>query len=66
MNGYLTVKEVAEKWGMTPRNVQNLCSSGKFEGVVKFANSWAIPEESEKPRDRRIISGKYRNWKGEK
>lgn len=63
MNGYLTVKEVAEKWGMTPRNVQNLCASGKIDGAVKFANSWAIPENAEKPIDKRITSGEYRNWK---
>lgn len=63
MNGFLTVKEVADKWGMTVRNVQNLCAAGKIEGVAKFGNAWAIPEDAEKPQDMRMISGVYKNWR---
>lgn len=63
MNGFLTVKEVADKWGMTVRNVQNLCAAGKIEGVAKFGNAWAIPEDAEKPQDMRVISGVYKNWR---
>ena len=63
MNGFLTVKEVADKWDMTVRNVQNLCAAGKIEGVAKFGNAWAIPEDAEKPQDMRVISGAYKNWR---
>ncbi len=63
MKEYITVKELAEKWNMTPRNVQNLCAGGKIEGVVKFGNVWAIPKDAEKPEDKRVVTGIYRNSK---
>lgn len=63
MNGYITVREVADKWNMSVRNIQNLCAAGKLDGAVKFGNAWAIPEDSEKPQDGRIISGSYTNWR---
>ena len=63
MDGYLTVREIAEKWNMSIRNVQNLCSAGKIEGVTKFGQAWVIPETAEKPLDGRVTSGSYRNWR---
>ena len=39
MNGFLTVREVADKWNMSVRNIQNLCAAGKLEGAVKFGNA---------------------------
>ena len=63
MNGYITVRDVADKWNMSVRNIQNLCAAGKLDGAVKFGNAWAIPEDSEKPQDGRIISGSYTNWR---
>ena len=36
MKGYLTIKQVVEKWNISPRRVQVLCSSGRIEGAVKF------------------------------
>ena len=63
MNGYITVKDVAEKWNMSVRSIQNLCAAGKLDGVVRFGNAWAIPEDAQKPQDGRIISGSYKNWR---
>ena len=59
MNGYTTIQEIAKKWGISERRVNVLCSEGRIEGAVKFGNTWAIPENSEKPADARIKSGKY-------
>ena len=59
MKGYLTIAEVSEKWGIKPRRINTLCLEGRIEGAIKFGNTWAIPEEAEKPRDERIKSGKY-------
>lgn len=59
MKGYLTIAEVSEKWGIKPRRINTLCLEGRIEGAVKFGNTWAIPEDAEKPRDERIKSGKY-------
>lgn len=63
MNGYITVRDVAEKWNMSVRNIQNLCAAGKIDGAMKFGNAWAIPETAEQPQDGRIVSGSYRNWR---
>lgn len=41
---YITVKEASEKWGVTPRRVQILCSQEKIKGAAKFGKSWMIPE----------------------
>lgn len=59
MKGYLTIAEVSEKWGIKPRRINTLCLEGRIEGAIKFGNTWAIPEEAEKPKDERIKSGKY-------
>ena len=56
---YMTVKEVAEKWGLSVRRVQLLCVEGRIEGAMKYASVWAIPKDAEKPKDERIITGKY-------
>ncbi len=61
MEGYLTIKEVAKKWGITPRRVQKMCSDGIISDAFKFGNSWAIPADTEKPIDHRIKNGKYKN-----
>lgn len=51
---YLTASQVAEKWNISQRRVQILCSSGRIEGVFKLGENWAIPENSPKPCDGRI------------
>lgn len=59
MNEYMTIREAAEKWGISIRRVNTLCQDGRLEGAIKFGNSWAIPRDTEKPKDLRIRSGKY-------
>lgn len=59
MNGYLKISEVSKKWGIKERRINALCLEGRIEGAVKFGNTWAIPEDAEKPKDERIRSGKY-------
>lgn len=49
VNGYLTVQEAAEKWGVTPRQVQILCKENRVEGAVRVSRIWIIPESAEKP-----------------
>lgn len=58
--GYVTVKEIAEKWELKVRTVQIMCSNGRINGAVKFGRDWAIPVNAERPKDKRIITGKYR------
>lgn len=60
---YITVKEAANKWGLTERRIQVLCREGRIEGAKKFGRDWAIPVDSQKPGDARVSSGKYKNWR---
>lgn len=54
----LSVKEAAEKWGISERRVQKLCEEGRIPGVIRFGRSWAIPKDAEKPAD-----GRYKDMK---
>mgnify|MGYP002626209372 CR=1 FL=1 len=66
IEGYVTIKEMAEKWGVTRRRVQTLCSEGRIPGATRFGHEWAIPSDTERPTDGRVITGKYRNWRKKK
>ena len=41
MNGFITVKEAAEKWNIGVRRVNTLCLEGRIPGVSKLGNVWA-------------------------
>lgn len=56
---YMTIKQAAEKWGLSVRRIQTICNEGLVPGVIKFGREWAIPNNAEKPLDKRIKSGKY-------
>ena len=49
MNGYITVQEAAEKWEVTPRQVQILCKENRIEGATRMSRIWIIPENAKKP-----------------
>ena len=36
---YMTLKEAAEKWGVTPRRVNYYCAAGRIPGAVKMATT---------------------------
>ena len=63
MDDFSTIKEIAEKWNLTTRRVQKMCSEGKIPGTRKFGRAWAIPSDAEKPIDGRITTGEYVNWR---
>jgi hypothetical protein len=52
---FITAKEAAKKWGITPRRVQILCSEGRIEGAWRLGNAWAIPLNAPKPEDGRVL-----------
>ena len=66
MEGYMTIKEAAEVWGVTPRRIQVLCADGRIEGAMKFGRDWAIPKDADKPVDKRATTGAYKNWRKKK
>ncbi|MEA4852864.1 MAG: DNA-binding protein [Christensenella sp.] len=49
MNGYITVQDAAEKWGITTRQVQILCKTNRIAGATRMSRIWIIPENAEKP-----------------
>lgn len=66
LDHYMTIKEAADKWGVSPRRVQLLCSEGRIDGAEKVGRIWMIPSAAAKPKDARIRSGNYKNWRKEK
>lgn len=53
MKSFLSIREAAEKWGVSERRINQYCSEGRIPGVQKFGKSWAIPMDAEKPKDPR-------------
>ena len=51
---YITVKEAAEKWKVSTRRVQILCSQDRIKGAYRFGKSWMIPMTAVLPNSRKI------------
>ena len=58
---YMSASQAAEKWKITQRRVQILCSENRIEGAFKVGEVWAIPENAKKPEDMRY----KKNYRGE-
>ena len=58
MNGYITVQEAADKWGITSRQVQVLCKDNRIKGAAKMSRIWIIPENTLKPTMDKRKAGK--------
>ena len=50
---YITVKQAAEKRGISDRRVRVLCSEGKITGAYQEGRAWKIPHDAAKPTDGR-------------
>ncbi len=46
---YMTVKQAAEKWGISDRRVRILCAEGKVLSVIREGRRWMIPVDTRKP-----------------
>ena len=56
----LSVEQIAERWNVSTRAVQNFCKKGRIPGAVTFGKSWMIPADAERPKD-----GRYKENKAE-
>ena len=59
---YITLKEASQKWNVTPRQINYLCTSGRIPGAVKMATIWLIPkcrEASRQAEKRKQISVRF-------
>lgn len=46
---YIRVKELAEKWNVTTRRINQLCAEDYFPGAYKEGKFWMIPSDVQKP-----------------
>lgn len=46
---YLSVVEVAKKWGISERSVRNYCAQGRVQGAFLTGKTWNIPSDAQKP-----------------
>ena len=50
---YITVKQAAERWGISDRRIRVLCAEGKIPGAYQEGRGWKIPADAKKPSDGR-------------
>lgn len=65
MKNYLSIREAAEKWGVSERRINQYCAEGRIPGVQRFGKSWAIPAGAEKPGDPRRRHGQAESARAE-
>ena len=47
---YLSVAEVAGKWGVSVRTVRNYCAAGKIPGAFLTGKTWNVPDNAQRPK----------------
>ena len=53
MKTFISVKETSDKWGISERQVRNLCQKSKIDGVLKVGKSYIIPNDAQRPRKKK-------------
>jgi len=56
----ISVREAAEKWGISMRRVQILCDGGRIPGATRFGRTWLLPANVQKPANPRQDKGAER------
>ena len=56
---YINVSTAAQRWGITVRRVQELCQNGTIKGAERFGRAWMIPENTQKPHDKRTKTARW-------
>ena len=62
MSDFLSVTEYSAKHFLDVSYVRKKIVEGRIP-AVKIGNQWAIPADAPKPDDKRVKSGKYKNWR---
>lgn len=57
---YLSVTEIAKKWGVSERSVRNYCAEGRIEGAILTGKVWLIPFDAKKPERKTKLVNKKR------
>ena len=53
MKRYFSIREAAEKWGVSERRINQYCIEGRIPGAQKVGRAWTIPAGARKPEDPR-------------
>lgn len=61
-NKFLSVSEWCALHGKDPGNVRKLIQQGRLP-AEKIGKQWVIPADAQPPADKRVKSGKYRDWR---
>jgi len=59
---YLSVTEFCKKYNLDGAVVRKSIYAERIP-AVKIGAQWAIPADAPKPEDKRVKSGKYKNWR---
>nr|WP_204434534.1 Fic family protein [Paracholeplasma morum] len=51
---YKNISYFATKWHIKERRIRILCTEGRIHGVKKVGKTWLIPDDSQKPIDKRF------------
>lgn len=43
---YISVKEYAEKYGVSERTARNYCATGRIEGATLIGKTWSVPADA--------------------
>ena len=46
---FLTIDEIAVRWGITPRQVRTYCANGRVPGATLEHGEWRLPDNAVKP-----------------
>lgn len=61
----LSVREYAAEVGKDGGNIRRLITAGRIP-AVKVGNQWCIEAGTPYPEDKRVKSGKYKDWRKSK
>lgn len=62
MADFLSVTQFAALHGKDPGNIRRLIQQGRIP-AQRIGNQWAIPSDAQPPADKRVKSGKYKDWR---
>jgi len=61
---FMSARQAAEKWNITDRQVQSLCSQGKIKDATRLGREWLIPKDAPRPLDGRTKVAKQKKLGG--
>src|SRR5574344_747104 len=50
----MQIREASEKWDISERRIRQLIQDGRIEGALKVGTTWNIPDDTNKPIDKRL------------